>query len=248
MHGFLVLFKKELRQQRRTHRLLIVVVLFVFFGLGTPLLLNYLPELVPGEEQIVIPEFTAVDAVQGYIDNFGQVGLLAAILVAMGAVARERESGTAAMTLSKPLGSGAFLTAKLAAMTVTFAAGMVAGGLGCYVYTVIIFGDPGALDFLAANLVAWLYLVFCLAVTLMFSSFFRNHLAAGGLALLFLVVLAATSGLRVMEDYSPGALLSWSTAIASGSAVNRWGILAVSLALIPLTVVAGWRVFRRKEL
>ena len=166
----------------------------------------------------------------------------------MGMVARERESGTAAMILSKPVGRGAFVTAKLAALTLVFTAGIALGSLGCYAYTLIIFGNPGGSNFLVANVVAGLYLLVCLAVTLMFSSFFRSQLAAGGLALVLLIVMALTAGLPVMKDYSPGALLKWANDIAAGSGTHAWGALIVSLLVIVLTLIIGWRVFRGKEL
>jgi ABC-2 type transport system permease protein len=46
MMGFGPLLKKEIVEQLRTHRLLIVGVIFLFFGLTTPLLLYYMPEIM----------------------------------------------------------------------------------------------------------------------------------------------------------------------------------------------------------
>jgi len=246
--GFLVLFKKEMKDHLRTFKLLIVAALFFVFGLATPLLLKYMAALLPAEAAIVLPEFTAMDAVSEYIDTVGQVGLIAAILVAMGAVAREREAGTAAMTLSKPVGCGAFIAAKLAALALTFGTGMAAGALGCYGYTLILFGNPGGFSFFAASLVAGLYLFFCLAITVMCSSFFKSQMAAGGLALVSLISLAATSGLPLLKDYSPGALIAWSRAIALGGGETPWGALSVSAALSVLAALIGWQVLKAKEL
>lgn len=248
MGGFFVVFRKELLQQIKTHRFLIVVAVFLIFGLGTPLLLHYLPALVPSGEGFDLPEFTATDSVKEYVGTFGQLGLLAAILVAMGAVARERESGTAAMVLTKPVGSAAFIVAKLAAMGLTFLAGIIVGGVGCYFYTAVIFGDPGAAEFVAANLIAGCYLMVCLSVTLMFSSFFRSQMAAGALSLVCLIALTLTASLSIMKDYSPGALLSWAIQVAGGGTSHVWGALAVSMIVVILTVVAGWQVFRNKEI
>ena len=249
MASFLVLLKKELRYQLRTHRLLIVVAVFFIFGLATPLLFHYLPEFVPESEiQIQLPQFTATDVANEYLDTVGQMGLIAVILVAMSAVARERELGTAAMTLSKPVGYGAFITAKLVSLTLVFATGITLGALGCYLYTVILFGNLSAWNFFLANLVAGLYLLFCLAFTVMCSSFFKSQLAAGGLALVCVICLAVTSGLPVMKDYSPGVLMAWSRDIASGGGSNNWGVLTVSLVMIALTGLAGRQVLKRKEL
>jgi ABC-2 type transport system permease protein len=247
--SFFVLFRKELKGQLRTYRLLIVVAVFFVFGLVTPLLLKYLHALVPAEgATIVIPEFTAGDAVQSYISSLGQLGLMAAILVAMGSVASERESGTAAMTLSKPVGCGSFILAKLAALAVTFSVAMVVGAIGCYLYTVVLFGNPGGFDFFVANLIGALYLLFYLAVTVMYRSFVKNPIAAGGLSLVTLAAIAGTAGLQGMKYYSPGALLSWAEDVALSGGPNSWWVLIVSVALIILTTVIGWQVFKRKEL
>lgn len=249
MSSFFVLFRKEFKGQFKTYRFLIVVALFFVFGLGTPLLLKYLHALVPAEDvQIGIPEFTAVDAVQSYISSLGQLGLVAAILVAMGSVAGERESGTAAITLSKPVSRGSFIVAKLAALAVTFGAALVVGAAGCYLYTVVLFGNPGGFNFLVACLLGALYLLFCLAVTVMYSSFVKSPIAAGGLSFVTLVAIAGTAGLPGMKYYSPGALVSWAVDVAMSGGPNSWWVLAVSVALIILTTVIGWQVFKRKEL
>ncbi|MEW6034204.1 MAG: ABC transporter permease [Chloroflexota bacterium] len=250
MSAFLVLLRKELKEHLRTHRLLIVVAVFFTFGLGTPLLLNYMRFLVPAGSGITImlPEFTAADAVKEYVDTVGQVGLIAAILIAMGSVAREREQGTAAMTLSKPVGCGAFVGAKLAALALTFSAGTATGAIGCYTYTVILFGGISAMSFLASNLLMGLYLLVCLAVTLMYSSLFKNQLAAGGLALVSLIGLAATSVLPLLKEYSPGALPGWAQRLAGTGGENAWGALAVSTAVVIVATVVAWQALKRKEL
>lgn len=252
MANFFVLFNKELKGHLRTYRLPVLVAIFFVFGVATPLLFKYLPVLLQlsGENiAIQFPEFTATDVVKEHIDTLGQVGLIAAILVAMGSVARERELGTAAMTLSKPVGCGAFVTAKVAALGLIFGIGIAVATIGCYIYTVILFGDPSALNFFVANLVAGLYLLVCLAVTVMYSCIFKSQLAAGGLALVSLIVLSLVSGfLPVTRDYGPGALLAWSLRIALGGGPSAWGALIASTGLVTLTTIIGWQAFQRKEL
>lgn len=249
MASFVVLLKKELRGNLRTYRLLIVVALFFVLGLGTPLLLNYVDAFLPSDDGgMVLPEFTAADVANEYISSIGQFGLIAAILLAMGSLARERESGTAAMTLSKPVGRGAFVGAKLTALGLVFGVGLAVGALGCYAYTVVLFGRLSASQFLLGNLVAALYILVCLAVTLMYSAFFRNQLAAGGLALMTLIALAATAGLQAVKGYSPGGLIAWSTDIVSESGPNAWGALAAGIGLVVVAAIIGWQVFERKEL
>ena len=75
----------------------------------------------------MLPQPTAELAVSELVDNLAQFGLVLALLVPMAAVVGEKTSGTAALTLSKPVGRGAFLAAKLLALVVTFGAGRCPG-------------------------------------------------------------------------------------------------------------------------
>ena len=63
MTGLGALLRKELLEQIRTYRLLIVGGVFVFFGLTTPLMLKYLPQIIKlagTEIPMEIPPPTAV--------------------------------------------------------------------------------------------------------------------------------------------------------------------------------------------
>ncbi|MCB8987774.1 MAG: ABC transporter permease [Ardenticatenaceae bacterium] len=112
-HTFLVATRKELLQQWRTRRVLVVCAVFLLFGLLSPLAAKFTPQMltmVKGAEQFadLIPQPTINDAITQYIKNITQFGFIIAILVGMGAVAGEKEKGTAALILSKPMSRWAF--------------------------------------------------------------------------------------------------------------------------------------------
>src|SRR4030042_2745633 len=103
-----VAFRKEWMELIRSYRLLIVAVVLVFFGLTSPLLAKFTPEIIsfiPGGTDIskLIPPPTVWDAVTQYVKNMTQFGIILALLLTMGAVAQEKDKGTAAMMLVKPL-------------------------------------------------------------------------------------------------------------------------------------------------
>jgi ABC-2 type transport system permease protein len=253
--NFPVLFKKEIKEHIRTYKLLIVVAALLVFGLGTPLLLKFLPEILTASgEQIPVPlpQFGAIDAIQSYLSTLSQIGLLITVLIAMGAVAQERERRTAIMTLSKSAGFGAFITAKLAALVVTFGIGFWLGAAGCYLYTVVLLGNFSALDFVFINLLTGFYLVVCLSVTLMYSTFFRNQLAAGGLALATLIGLVLISNIPVIGKYTPSSLMNQAAQITSGAGIDLWPSLIINLIVCAVIILAsiliGWQVLKRQEL
>ena len=113
MIGFSVLLRKELLEQVRTWRMVVVVIVFAIFGIGSPALARYTPELVKAlagsQFTIQVPTPTVTDAVVQFLKNLGQTGILAAVLLSMGSVATEKEGGTAALLLTKPASRGAFL-------------------------------------------------------------------------------------------------------------------------------------------
>ncbi len=154
MNGLIPLLKKELREQLRTYRLVIVGGVFLFFGITTPLLLKYLPEIIKLAGQNVpveIPPPTAAQSLLEYAGTIGQIGVLVAVLVAMGSVANERSRGTAVMTLSKPVTRAAFIGAKWTASSLTFLVSLAAASLVCLGYTVWLIGPANAIGFYRAE-------------------------------------------------------------------------------------------------
>jgi ABC-2 type transport system permease protein len=249
--NFGVLFRKEIREFLKTYKLLIVVALLLFFGLSAPLVIKFLPKILEmsGEQiPLQLPTFSAADAIKSYLSTLGQIGLLISILVAMGSIAQERERRTAVMTLSKPAGFGSFITAKLATLALTFGIGLTIGAAGCYLYTVTLLGAFDAGTFIIINLLAALYLLVCLSITLIYSAFFRNQLAAGGMALVTLIILALLSNIPSFAKWVPVALMNGATNMASGSGFNAWPALVVSSAIVVTTVIVGWQVLKKREL
>ena len=253
MKGLAALLKKELKEQLRTNRIVIVAGVFLFFGLTTPLMIKYLPELLEmaGESGMTIefPPPTAVQAMAEYTSTMMQFGVLIAVLIAMGAVARERESGTAALTLSKPVGYPAFVTAKFKALGVTTLIAVFLGGLACWGYTLLLFDGAPVLGFLYQNILLLLYLLLAIAVTLLFSSLFRSQLAAGALGLVTVIVLTLLSSLPWVGKYLPGELISWGNHLLTGEAGGAaWWAVLVTLGLIILSLSLAWTSLRKKEI
>jgi len=253
MSGFWVLLRKEFREQFKTSKVIIVAAIFLFFGLSTPLLVKYTPELIKmvgtGDITIEIPPPTSGQSLTEYTSTMAQFGVLMAVLVAMGAIAREVETGTAAMVLSKPVGRLAFILAKLKAEGFTFLVALILGGLACWGYTAILFGDANALGFLYQNLLLGLFFAVCLGITFFFSSLMKSQLAAGGLALAFIIFLSAISGLPWVGRYLPGALINWGNRLVlKMPGASDWGAVAVAVLLAGLSVYYTWLSLRKKEL
>jgi ABC-2 type transport system permease protein len=249
---FWAALRKELLEQWRSYRALVVAAVLLGFGLVSPLTAKLTPELfrlLPNGGQIssLIPPPTLLDAVGQYLKNMSQFTVILALLLTMGAVTQEKERGTAAMMLSKPLPRWVFLTAKFAALGLTFAIGLVLAGAGAYYYTGLLFGPLDLAAWVGVNGLLLVFTLVYVALTLLCSVLARSQAAAGGLAFGLLIVLTILGALPQVGQYFPGELVAWAGRLISGGPA-AWPALVVSLALIGLALAAAaWR-FGRQEL
>jgi ABC-2 type transport system permease protein len=250
---FLVALRKELFEQWRSYRLLVVVVVLLAFGLLSPLAAKFTPELMkllPNGEQIakLIPSPTTADAVAQYLKNSSQFGVVLALLMTMGAVAQEKDKGTAALVLVKPMPRIAFLWAKFAALAVTFMIGIMVAGAACYYYTSILFEALDIPHWFALNGLLLLYVLVYVALTLLCSTVSRSQVVAGGLAFGLVFLFAGISAIPSMGELLPGQLLAWGAGLVAGSTKAAWSALWVSVAVIAAALAGAWVIFERQEL
>ncbi len=254
MSGLAVLARKELLEQWRTYRLIIVAIVFVAFGIMSPVLAKYTPELVKalvpaGQLPLDLPAPTAADAAAQFVKNVGQTLTLAAILLAMGSIAGEKERGTAAFILTKPAGRAAFVVAKLLGIAFTLAVGMAGAGIAAYAYTTWLFAAPPAGGYLAMCLVLWLSLLAVAAITLLGSALTRSAIAAGAIGFAAYIALAVVSALPTVGPYTPAGLQGPAIQLALGAPVSDLaGPLLVNLLLVAGATVLAWLSLRRQEL
>jgi ABC-2 type transport system permease protein len=118
----------------------------------------------------------------------------------------------------------------------------------CFIYTIWLIEDVSIITFLQLYLLLVLFLVFCLAITVLFSCFFKSSLAAGGLAIAVIIGQIMLSGVPVIGDYLPGKLLEWGTGIVTGFSQSYWWAAGITAALIVLAVYLGQYSLKRREI
>jgi len=252
--NFMVVFRKEMQEQWRTHKVLIVVAVLFFFGLTSPLLAKYTPEMlaaipnIPAGLSGIIPTPTVADAIGQYVKNLSQFGILLALLMSMGSVAQEKERGTAALILTRPVPRGTFLLAKFAGLALTFAVSLLVAGLGCWFYTYLLFEALPWGAFLAQNGLMLLVFLVYIAMTLLCSTLVCSQAGAGGLAFGGLILLAGLGAIPRMTEYLPGQLFSWGMSLSLGIEKTAWPALWVSLGLIVVFLGVAIFIFQRQEL
>ncbi len=253
MSGFGLLLRKELREQVRTMRLLVVVAVFAILGLLSPVFARYVREIVEavggGQFQGMIPEPVVGDAIAQFTKNIGQLGVLIAILVTMGSVATEKERGTAAFLLTKPITRGAFVAAKAVAIGALLALAVGVSGALCWIYTTILFEPLPLGGFAAAVVLVWLSLAVFAALTFLASATTRSALVAGGVGFGVFLLAGIVSALPGIGPYMPTSLWGAAGALALGTVPDPLlGPVLVNVAIMAGAVGLAWWSLRRQEI
>jgi ABC-2 type transport system permease protein len=255
MDGFSVFLVKELREAVRSNRFLVIGAVFLLLGIISPLAAKYTPELLQalGTSQagvsITVPTPTVADAIAQYLKNVAGTGILVALLIPMGIVAREKERGTAAFVLTKPLSRGAFLAAKLVALLAVLSFGVLVAAVAMYIYTAVLFQPVDAGGFIACTLLMLLSLLVYALFTFLGSTLASSQLAAVGFGLVAWVAISLLGVLPQLSQFTPAGLLEPATDLATGKSATHLAVsMITSLAICLLIIAITWLAFRRQEL
>ena len=253
MEGFFALARKEFLEQRRTWRFAGATGVFVAVAVLT-IIIPLIISLDRGEER------TAEDArillvIFGL--TMGTVGALVSMIVAMGLLANERSTGTAGMTLSKPVTRAAFVLVKHLGLIITLLGSLFVAVVVSYLLALAFYGDPGFPRYLLYMAIVGVWIVFMGSVTLFWSSMFRRQLLAGGLAALIFFAQFPLTAIPHTDMFWPANGPTWGSSYIEGATLfgdsgppnaDWWPTLPISLGSIVLLGTGAWAVFRRKEL
>jgi ABC-2 type transport system permease protein len=251
---FRTLLAKEFREQWRTWKMIVFMAVFLITGMISPVLAKYTPELLkmvpnlPAGLADIIPTPTMADSVVQYLKNTEQFGILLVILLTMGVVAQEKERGTAAMLLTKPVSRSAMILAKwLSGMTIVLA-GLLADGLACLAYTAVLFEPIPFVPFWTLNLLLLVYLGVYLTIALTASTLSRSQSVAAAGAFGGLIVLLILGSIPRLSDFMPGQLVAWGSSLVLKGEETAWPALGVAVGIIALALFIACSRFEREEI
>lgn len=246
------LLKKELLEYWRTYRALALGVVFLVFGILSPAAARYMPDIFAAMDMqgivIQLPPPTVADANAQFVKNMSQIGAIVLILIAMGAVSRERDKGTVAFTLSKPVLRGAFLLAKaLSLLLITWGA-LALAALAHWYYTRLLLGPLPLGDCAAMAALIGVYLTALVAITFLGSTLTKSLAVSAAVGFGGYLVIGLLGAIPRLAPYLPGDLLGRALAAGNGALQMAWGGFASSVAIAAGCWVLAWLAFRRVEL
>jgi ABC-2 type transport system permease protein len=251
---FRTLLAKEFREQWRTWKMIVFLAVFLISGIISPVFARYTPELLksipnlPAGLADFIPAPTVADSVAQYLKNTEQFGILLVILLTMSVVAQEKERGTAAMLLTKPVSRSAVILAKWLTGMIILLAGLLVDGLACLAYTAVLFEPLAFGAFCILNLLLLVYMGVYLTMALMASSLARTQAMAAAGAFGGLVVLLILGSIPRLSDWMPGRLAAWGSSLVLKGDVTAWPALGVSAGIILLALIIACLRFEWEEI
>lgn len=254
MSDLTVLIKKDLLEQWRTKKILILVIVFLFVALASPIFAKLTPELlknisVPGMI-INLPEPTYVDSLDQFIKNTSQIALLVIVFVVAGAVADEKNRRTLEMLLSKPVSRTNFVLSKFVSYFVSIGLIFASASLIFYLYTVSVFSGFNFVNFsiMAGNVL--LYILMIVSITILASTFVKNSIAAGGIGFISFILFGTIFSLfDKIKDFSPNLIFSnYKDVVANGWSHDLLAPLLIIVFAIILSVATSVLLFRFQEI
>lgn len=250
----LILIKKDLVEQWRTKKILILIIIFLFVAISSPIMAKLLPEIlksvsVPGMV-ISLPAPTYLDAIDQYIKNISQVALLVIIFIVAGAISDEKSHKTLEILLTKPVSRIEFILSKFKSYFISIVAIFAVCSTIFYFYTTSIFATFNLINFTIMAAIALLYILMIVAITILASTVVKNSIIAGGIGFASYIVFGTVFSLiGPLKPYSPGMIFDiYKDVVTSGWTNSLIWPLIITLIVIVLSVIFSIVIFRKQEI
>lgn len=253
MSKFITLVKKEFLEQKKTNRLLILIILFAFFAISSPIMAKLMPQIFKNisTPDIIfnLPEPTAKDAVDQFVKNISQLISFVLVFMLAGAISDEKSKKTLEIVLAKPIKRSTFIIAKFASYLASVKISFSFSAIIFYIYTSSMFGGLNLGRFAILSLLLLFNLLFISSVTLMGSAISKSTIAAAGIGFAGMILFGTIAGyIKPISKYAPDYIIRHYTELIS----NGWDIkflpsAITSIILIFVFVIVSILVFKRQE-
>ncbi len=248
----MTLWRLEWLRLVRTRRLWIVVGVYALFGVVGPFSARYLPEIIDrfgGGVKIEVPEPVPADGISQFLANAGQLGLLAVLAVAAGALAFDARPEWSAFLRTRTPTMRRLVVPRIAVPALGAVFALVSGTVIAAVLTTILIGGLPIGDLVLGTLFGALYLCFAVSVVAVAASVSRQVLSIVLLSVAVLVVLPILQVVGAIEPWLPSKLLGATTALLGGASLTTLlKATAVTLVAVPvLLAVAIHRLAQREH-
>ena len=256
MRSLIAFAKKEMIEQVRTGKLLILTVIFIMFGVMnpavaklTPWLMELMAESLEQNGMIITAvEITALDSWVQFFKNM-PMALLAFVLIESSILTKEYQTGTLILTLAKGFERYKVVAVKSTVLLFIWSALYWGGFTVTYLYNAFYWDNSVAQNIGTSVFCLWLFGVLILFLNIMFSTVFSSNasvlLSTGGIvAVSFFVSMIPRAGKLL-----PTKLLDGNSLIYGTVAFSEYIPAAIiATVVLILSFVVSVFVFNKKQI
>ncbi|HNX13584.1 MAG TPA: ABC transporter permease [Oscillospiraceae bacterium] len=212
--------KKELMESSRTHKLLILLIVFLLFGIMSPVTAKILPDIMssvmPEGMSITLPTPSALDSWGQFFKNVSQMGLIVVVLVFGGIMSGEFSKGTLVNMLTKGLSRPVVILSKFTSATLIWTACYALCFGITYGYTAYFWSMDNVKNLFLSAAGLWVYGVLLITELILGGILFKGNY--GGLLFTFclIAVTLLMSIIPTWNKYNPISCANLNTGLISG--------------------------------
>ncbi len=256
MKSLLAFMKKEYLEAARTGKLMILLLLFVLFGIMNPAIAKLTPWMMEmlsdtmAESGLLVTNIQ-VDAMTSWTQFFKNIpmALIAYVLIFSDIFTKEYKSGTLLLVLTKGLSRYKAVLAKTLLLLSLWTAGYGICFAITYGYNAY-FWDNGIADNLFSSVaVWWLFGVWVICLIVLFSTLLQNNtgvtLCTGGTVLLAYLL----SIIPKAKAYSPAMLMDTNSLLTGAEEIDAYlKAIVIAASLCIVCVAVSIPVINKKQL
>lgn len=254
MSNLVTLIKKELLEQNRTKKLLILAVVFLFVAIASPIFAQLTPMLlksmsIPGLN-LNLPDPTFNDSIDQLIKNVSQIALLVLVFIVAGSVVDEKNKKTLEMVLAKPVQRNTFILSKFISYFLSIGVIFFISIVIFYLYTISIFAGFSFVNFMVMAMMVCLYILMIVSITILASTIVKNIAAAAGIGFVSFILFGTVAGLfDWFKKASPSYVFSnYQNIVSSGWSNDLLLPIFSTVLVILLSITASIVLFKKQEI
>lgn len=249
----MALLKKELMEYLKTSKFIVLIALFTFFAILSPLLAKYINELlslVSTDVAISLPDPTYADAWLQYYKNMTSLCLIVFMIIMTGTIAQEKNKGSIMLVLTKKVSRFDFVFSKFLAGIIIYTVLFLVSLVISSAYTYYLF-DSFSYDGLTISLVLmWLMGIFYAAMAIFASIIAKTPTTAALFGFVGYAVFNLLNIATGLQKYNPAGASSLVNTILVGASSNsdNWiCVIATTLGIV-IAFLGGYMIFRKQEI
>lgn len=215
MKSFLAFFKKEFLDSIRSHKALILIILFTAFGIMNPAIAKLTPwlleimaeELADSGMNITVIEVDAFTSWQQFYKNI-PMALIAFVFIYSNIFTKEYESGTLILMLTKGLNRYKVVLSKLLLMLIMWTLGYYLCYGVTYIYTAYYWDNSIVNNLLFTSFNWYLFGVFVISLVVLFSVIFKNISGVLLNTSFIVIIIYIISLIPRLTNYMPTSLMN----------------------------------------